>query len=173
MILHPLLKLATGILFFASLTSANSVSNAHLLRLFQEDQSDRDSGVFLMHRDAERRKQVEQMIVDNLLLTAEDFYRAAVIFQHGQSPSDYKKAQQLASKAAILKPDFIEARWLTCAAEDRYLISIGEPQVWGTQYSGFEPSLEPINRHAKTDKEREVCGLPPLKEIEMSLEKEN
>ncbi|WP_284243268.1 hypothetical protein [Thalassotalea insulae] len=40
---------------------------------------------------------------------------------------------ELSLKAAALDPTNKNARWLACAAKDRYLLKMGKPQVWGMQ----------------------------------------
>ncbi|WP_299974053.1 hypothetical protein [uncultured Pseudoteredinibacter sp.] len=140
--------------------------NAQLKAAYEQDQEDRKHGSLSLYRDAQRIKLVRSLLEQNKLKNAEDYYRAALIMQHGQDSDHYKQAIALAKKAVLLKPNHKQARWLACATEDRYLHSIGRPQVWGTQFVGtFEYSLEPFDRHAKTDQERIANNIPPLQEI--------
>ena len=66
--------------------------------------------------------------------TGTDYYHAALIFQHGQNPDDYLLAHVLAMDAVAMGSK--EARWLSAATLDRYLLSIWQPQVFGTQFHG-------------------------------------
>ncbi len=146
-------------------------SNPLLLKLFTEDQADRSNNSALMfNNDVQRLALVKKLIKNEKLRSAEDYYYAAVILQHSQLSADYKKAQTLALKAVDLNPQHKSARWLACAAEDRYLMSIGKAQVWGTQFiGGAVYSLEPFDRYTKTDQERIANNVPTLKEIEQQL----
>lgn len=71
-------------------------------------------------KDKSRRKLVKEMIRDKLLRGAADFYHAAMIFQHGNTPAYYKKANDLAKKALKIgesKKDlyFESAKWVYVA----------------------------------------------------------
>ena len=154
--------------------SEELVTNQELYRLYNEDQSDRKGGLISSDRDNKRLKAVQRIINSEELKTAEDFYYAALIFQHGSKPEHFKKSRELALTSAKLKPEFRRAKWLSCAVEDRYLHSLGKPQVWGTQRLGFSFfTLEPFDETAKTDKQRAACGIPPLKIIKERLREMN
>ena len=56
-----------------------------------------------------------------------------MIFQHGTKPEDYLLAHVLAT-AALRKGGAPLAPGLVAATLDRYLQSIGQPQVFGTQF---------------------------------------
>jgi len=83
-------------------------------------------------RDEERRKQVNNLLAEGKVVTAQDFRDAAFIFQHGQTADDYLLAHILATEAIVLGDT--NARWIAAAALDRYLQIIGQKQVFGTQY---------------------------------------
>jgi hypothetical protein len=89
--------------------------------------------VTLQKRDGERRQQVRQLMSSGGLVTAQDFHDAAFIFQHGQEARDYLLAHILAVEA-VVKGD-ASSKWISAATLDRYLQAIGQPQVFGTQYS--------------------------------------
>ena len=57
-----------------------------------------------------------------------------MLFQHGLSSEDYKIAFELTNEA--VKQGNEDAKWLSAAAEDRYLLSINKKQKWGTQFKG-------------------------------------
>lgn len=118
-------------------------------KLLDADQKDRQGAMSLSQaqwkviseRDAERRKIVHQMLESGALKTGEDFEDASVIFQHGDKPQDYLLAHVLAT-TAMAKGD-ANARWIAAATLDRYLQSIKQPQVFGTQYKWTEMNPKP------------------------------
>ncbi len=65
------------------------------------------------------------------LHSADDFYHAAFIFQHGDEPNDYLLAHVLAMAAQAKGQP--QAGWIAMATLDRYLQKIGQAQVLGTQ----------------------------------------
>src|SRR4030095_1409710 len=73
----------------------------------------------LRELDRQCRKRVDEMIAADELQTAEDYFHAAQLFQHGDNIYDYQRAYPLAAKAAELghRP----ARWMAAAACDRWL----------------------------------------------------
>jgi hypothetical protein len=54
------------------------------------------------------------------------------MFQHGDSSDDYLLAHVLA--IAAVSRDYKNARWIAAATLDRYLQSVKQPQVFGTQF---------------------------------------
>jgi hypothetical protein len=146
-------------------------TNAEVARLFDEDQADRAGRIdwtVVGPRDWVRRKRLRQLMVARALVVADDHYHAAVVFQHGDTPTDYLLARTLARKAVALSPGHARARRLAAAAHDRYLWSVGKPQVYGTQSHVVNGvwTLEPIDRRAVSDAERERAGLATLGEAE-------
>jgi hypothetical protein len=113
-------------------------TNIH--ELFIDDQAERTVGGVLPKygpdvnsRDAMRRAEARLLLEAGELKTAQDFHDAAFIFQHGHSPDDYLLAHILAIEA-IVKGD-ASSKWIAAATLDRYLQTIGQKQVFGTQYS--------------------------------------
>jgi hypothetical protein len=84
--------------------------------------------------DEQRRNDLRQMLSAGGVRTGNDYFHAAMIFQHGQNPDEYLMAHVLAMDAVALGSK--EARWLSAATLDRYLLSIWQPQVFGTQFHG-------------------------------------
>jgi hypothetical protein len=98
-----------------------------------EDQDDRiQDRPQMSANDALRRKRVHQLLDEGALRTARDFSDAAIIFQHGQEPEDYLLAHVLAM-IAVAKGDK-NGREIAAITLDRYLQSIGQSQIFGTQY---------------------------------------
>jgi hypothetical protein len=117
--------------------TASGQSNTELLKLYNEDQKDREKGVSMTKaeldaiagNDAGRRKRVKEMLQTGEVKTPEDYDRAAFIFQHGSEPNDYLLAHVLGMTAMAL--DAGPGRWIATATLDRYLKSIGKPQIFG------------------------------------------
>jgi hypothetical protein len=85
-----------------------------------------------------REAKVKALLAAGELRTGDDFKEAAFIFQHGNNPDDCLFAHVLAMEAVIKGSD--SAKWMEAATLDRYLQSIGRPQVFGTQYP-LDPNL--------------------------------
>ncbi len=144
--------------------------NADLERLYQEDQADRASNLdstdwkAMEQHDADRRKRVLEIVEKGGAREAADYVHAAMVYQHGTKPEDYDRANQWATKAVELDPDYPGARWLAAASKDRYLMWSGKPQLYGTQFRKdkdgpwylwqVDPSI--------TDEERAKWDVPPL-----------
>lgn len=116
-------------------------------------------------RDAQRRARA-RAILDALPDAAPvDLYRAAWIFNHGDTPEDARFAHDLATRAAA--GGHAPARWLAAAAFDRWCMYRGLPQRYGTQIVpdgvGYRVwDTEP----AVTDAERAEHDVPPLAEMQ-------
>ena len=143
--------------------------NAELTRLYEEDQKDRSkpSGqtdwTQVAQRDADRKKRVLEITGQGTLKESDDYVHAAMVFQHGTDPEDFKRAHDLCLKAVEIDPANDDARWLAAASMDRYLMYKGEPQLYGTQIKkvdgkwilwDVDPSI--------TDDERAQWDVPPL-----------
>jgi hypothetical protein len=140
-------------------------SNPEMKRIYDEDQRVRQPGVRIdwasvNQSDAERRQAVMKLLDQGSLHTAEDFTWAAFVFQHGSTPDDYLLAHTLAIVALRKGGD---ALWIAAAALDRYLHSIHQPQIYGTQFSTppEQPTTqEPYNRTLISDPLRRQLGVP-------------
>lgn len=113
--------------------------NLRLQELYQADQKDRekvyassDAVKDLKHRDAMRKTLVIEMMGRGEVATPNDLYHAAVIFLHGSDPKDFLTGHRLASLAAI--NGHRGSRWLMASSLDRFLMAVGLPQVYGTQF---------------------------------------
>lgn len=174
----PLLALILGLgLSLLPLTGSaqepEEGDNAELRRMYEEDQADRSQPHDQMNweeiseRDRQHRERVTEMLEAGLVKTANDHWHAAMIFQHGGTPEDAKKAHELAKKATELNPEHRNARWLSAAAWDRYKMYLGEPQWYGTQFRRGEDGiwyLYDVDENAVTDEERKAMGVPTLEE---------
>lgn len=117
----------------------------------------------MRERDVQRRMQVSHLMDGGALKAAEDYFHAARIFQHGDTPEDAWQAHQLALHSAQLghRP----ARWMAAAAYDRWLMYQGKPQKYGTQYvsDGKRQRLWDVEPDT-TDLQRAEWDVPALVE---------
>ena len=148
--------------------------NAELKHLYDEDQADRQPAYegkpvdipALARRDDERERRVKELYAADQLRTGPDYYNAAMILQHALTPDDFLLCHDLCV-VAIGKGE-PRAKWLAAASMDRFLVSIGRPQRFGTQYGaarpGFPIRLSPVDATV-TDRLRMELGVPPLAEL--------
>jgi hypothetical protein len=146
--------------------------NPEMRAMFEADQTIRASinpakpiDVALVRRmiaeDAARRAKSQTMLREGRLNTADDYYRAAFILQHGSQASDYLLAHSLAM-AAVARGK-AEANWIAAATLDRYLMKIGQSQIYGTQYGRSKEngvSMDPYDREMVPDSLRAALGVP-------------
>jgi hypothetical protein len=157
--------------------AAAQTANPEMQRIFAADQADRKGAPNIDWkavgpRDAERRSATRNLLTRGALTTAEDYRAAAFVFQHGSEAGDYLLAHTLAMVAAG-KGDK-GSLWIASATLDRYLMKVGQPQIFGTQFSlsktaGAAWSQEPYDRALVSDALRKELGVPPLAEQEKQL----
>lgn len=148
-------------------------SNAEMKRIFDEDQKVRQSGLTsdfaeAARTDAARREQTGKLLSEGVLHTGEDFWRAAIVFQHGSKPDDYLLAHTLAIVA--LKKGEQDGAWIAAATLDRYLQSMNQAQIYGTQFrwpQGKATTQDPYNRTLISDALRRQLGVPGLEQQEI------
>ncbi len=111
--------------------------------------------------DHQRRMQVNNLMTAGTLKSAEDYFHAARIFQHGDTPDDAWMAHQLSFQSAQL--GYRPARWMAAAAYDRWLMYQGKPQKYGTQYvsDGKRQRLWDVEPDT-TDLQRAEWDVPSL-----------
>jgi len=157
--------------------------NARLLRLVVQDQWDRGNDMFsgkdvkppanlnIPARDAERQAEVRQIITEGGVNTGQEYFYAALIFQHSSTPENLMFAHVLAV-TAVVKGN-ADAKWMAAATFDRYLWSIKQPQVFGTQLKpGADDkwTMEPYDRSTISDSIRAGWCVVPLAEQEKALQ---
>ncbi|MGY2732979.1 hypothetical protein [Sphingomonas sp. UYP23] len=154
------------------MSDATRPSNAEMTAIYDADQAVRMSKTpidwkLVRPADRARRTRTQELLGTGSLHSADDFYHAAYVYQHGDLPEDYLTAHALAVIAAARgKP---EAAWIAAATLDRYLQSIGQPQIYGTQFrrsTGSDWSQEPYRRDLLSDALRRANGVPPIAEQE-------
>ncbi len=148
--------------------------NLRVEELHNADQKDREKVYTsskeveaLKLRDLARRKETLELMSRGEVNTQNDLYRAAVIFLHGAEPKDFLTAHRMATIATI--QGHRGARWLTVASLDRFLMSIGLPQVYGTQFEHNDEDNRyqlrlPIDDSAVLHFEKRFFGVPSVME---------
>jgi hypothetical protein len=143
-------------------------SNAAMTRIYDEDQADRNGDgeidwAKVTPRDEQRRLATRKLLETGTLHTGVDFNHAAFVFQHGSTSDDYLLAHTLAM-VAVGKGDK-SSLWIASATLDRYLMTIKQPQVYGTQFMGTKDGgydQGSYNRDLVSDALRGELGVPPL-----------
>jgi hypothetical protein len=143
--------------------------SAEMQKIYDADQEPRQNPtrlsaaewVVIEGKDAERRARTRELLRAGALMTGEDFRKAAFVFQHGNTPDDYLMAHSLAS-IAVARGD-ASATWIMTATLDRYLQSIGKPQIYGTQFKATaDATQEPFDRALISDAMRRELAVPSL-----------
>jgi hypothetical protein len=142
-------------------------SSAEMEKIFAADQKDRQASprktdwTVVEKADAVRRAATLSLLNEGRLHTGEDFSRAAFVFQHGDTSDDYLLAHTLAMVAMAKGQS--SAMWIAAATLDRYLNSIHQPQIYGTQFytrQNEATTQEPYNRGLISDALRRQLGVP-------------
>lgn len=148
--------------------------SAELKDIFDADQADRkamegswensDLVKNLIEKDSCRLKRANEFYEEyksgNLTMSGEELEQLAFLFQHSNKTDDYQKAMELGNAAGE------NGKWIAAAAEDRWLVSKGEKQKWGTQFThdnGQAPMLSD-EESGITDEMRKERGIPPRAE---------
>jgi len=152
--------------------TAGPSDNERLRQMYEADQNARTGGsidwAVVSREDKERRAAVLSILEEGGVRTSNDFYHAAMVFQHGETADEIRTAFGLAWLASQMDPDKKVARWLSAAAWDRIMMRQGMPQWYGTQF--WKPTknspweLYKIDESAVTDEERARMEVPPLAE---------
>lgn len=127
----------------------------------------------ITRRDAERRAQVHEELCGGRVLSAYDFFNAALVMQHGSTLEEIRLAHALATISAAIDPDGRQALWLKAASWDRMMRTLGRPQWYGTQYlrdNGGKVTLYTIDESAVTDADRVALAAPTLSEARKQAE---
>jgi hypothetical protein len=143
-------------------------NNQEMTNLFIADQAARDHPATIDWKvvrpaDKARRAQTQALLDTEKLRSADDFYHAAYVFQHGDEADDCLKAHALAVVATARGNT--DASWIAAATLDRYLQRIGQPQIYDTQFlhpPGQKWTQEPYRRDLLSDALREAFGVPPI-----------
>ena len=156
-------------------TQSSQSTSSELAEMYRADQNDRKNmttlgGETLMERDRKRLARVLELVAEEQLSEASDYYHAAMILQHsspgseGYKPEHYLLAHTLAVVAGFQGHE--EARWLSAAALDRYFFWTDQEQFYGTQYKRDEDGRWQPGRASAylTGALRREFGLPSQEE---------
>jgi hypothetical protein len=146
-------------------------SNAEMAAIFKADQAARGAAkidwAVVGREDEARRLRTKALLDAGQLRSADDFWHAAFVFQHGSKPEDFLLAHTLAIIAAARGRK--DATWIAAATLDRYLRNMGQKQIYGTQFvmvPGEPTTQEPYDRTLVSDALRTALGVPVLAEQE-------
>lgn len=144
--------------------------SVEISKLYNEDQSGRQNWDDPIVREETLKQDVARTVrarelyknlnTGEILLETDDLVRLAFILQHGTEADDYKRAHELGIKAGKA------GEWIAAAAEDRYLLAIGQRQKWGTQFTldgeGKHVQCEMMSDEESgiTDDMRKERGIP-------------
>lgn len=141
--------------------------NSRMAAIAAADQADRSTVQIdwsvVGKADERRRAESAVLLKQGELHTGTDFGNAALVFQHGDNSNDYLLAHVLAI-VAISKGQS-SAIWLSSATLDRYLESIKQPQIFGTQFTtlgNLPTTQEPYDRTLISDVLRTYMAVPTL-----------
>jgi len=112
----------------------------------------------MIEADWRRRARALALLETDALRDPRSFDHAALLFQHGTDPEDYVRARELALLACFHRATYGNMPML---AEDRFLLAIGQPQRFGTQFGPDghpKHSVQTVGAFAVTDLFRlDVC----------------
>jgi hypothetical protein len=162
-----------GALGLGTVAHSDQITSNETLRILTEKDQSARSGKMkdidwskVSQEDAERRKLVSEMLGVGTVRSAEDFYNAALIFQHGETADDIRIAYSLANISVAIQPEKNSAKWLSAAAWDRLMMRLGKPQWYGTQFTKSKATgmweLYSVDESAVSDTERKALGVPTL-----------
>lgn len=150
-----------------NLAQAKVIDNSELIEIYKNDQADRHTDTLdwniVMKNDGLREVRVYELLDSSKVNSSLDFFRAAMIFQHGKDSTAYGMAVKLMRKCIEL--DSTANKWLLAAAIDRDLLSRNKPQIYGTQYwmvKNQRWELRTIDITKITDAERVEYGVETL-----------
>jgi hypothetical protein len=159
--------------------SAVAQNNPELAQMFAADQAarrvDEIDWEVVSQQDAERRSAVMSILDAGGIRTAQDYYNAAMILQHGGSAEEIRLAHSFATIASALRGTSA-AKWLKAATWDRLMLRFEQPQWYGTQYVMGDSGdwvLYPVDPDAVTDGQRAELSVPSLEEAQARAEAMN
>ncbi|HEY9793590.1 MAG TPA: hypothetical protein V6D22_24540 [Candidatus Obscuribacterales bacterium] len=125
---------------FIRRADANAGAAGELAKMFEQDQADRKT--ILTHpqpgqweiisaHDKQHHDRILELMRQDKLKSADDFYYAAMIMQHGSDTKDFSLAHIFAMAAAQKGHKLAPA--LSALSFDRLMLSVGQPQIFGSQ----------------------------------------
>lgn len=161
------------IIFFGCKTENknSTVNNYQLIEIYKNSIDDRKNYNITWHeilkRDSLRRKKVDGILNSIKIKTGKDYLNAAKIFKYGNDSINQLKTISLIKKAIQL--DSTINKLLLAETTDRYLLSIGKPQIYGTQFykEAYNKPwvIAKIDTTKISDKERIKLGVKTLEQL--------
>lgn len=142
--------------------------NTEMKAILDADQADREKQPIdwniVAAADEKRQIRTRALLAANQLHTGQDYLAASFIFQHGRTSDACLLAHALAM-VAVGKGN-AEAIWIASATLDRYLLNVGQKQIFGTQFSRTGTpggwTQEPYDRTLISDALRQELHVPTL-----------
>lgn len=132
-----------------------------LIEISENDRADRVTpNAEMTANDIVRRVRVAAIAAEACLKDKDDYFTAAVVFQHGSLPEHYLQAITYAGKSVELGHPVGGA--LREAAIDRYLMSLGHKQIFGSQVAA--PA---IYKAVESEKDMVACLWPVENSIDL------
>lgn len=120
----------------------------------------------LKSRDAKRFQEVSSLLSKEEIDLSEiwNLHYLCVLHMHAPStdPKIFEQAHEFAQQAVNMGSKV--TRWLYAASLDRWLVSQGKLQKYGTQFDSQTGELLPTNA-STSDEERASFGIPPLAKL--------
>ncbi|MEZ0326634.1 MAG: hypothetical protein ACAH95_12080 [Fimbriimonas sp.] len=144
----------------------DAAESAEIKKLRDDDQAIRSGPIDVkkLHEeaanDAARRRKVVELLEKGVPKTGADFDALGLVMQHGDNFDDFRLACELATASVILGH---KDPWLIPATYDRMLLSVGQRQRFGTQFS--ENGLRPLDPVGINDRIRLQFRLPKLADL--------
>jgi hypothetical protein len=144
-----------------------------LRKIYEADQAERIVGhenidFDRMHENDKprlaRAKEIYALLKQGIIeLAGEELYFLAILFQHSPAIEDYLTAKEIGLLSA--EQGYELGKWMSAAAEDRYLLNTGKKQIWGTQFTkdSGEWELMPMQSDEEsgiTDEMRKEKNVP-------------
>ena len=113
-------------------------------------------------RDVVRRQRIGEIFGEGCFSKAEDYAAAALVYQHGDVPDHFYQTF-LWSKRAVELGDENQKRMMALGI-DRYLVNIGQKQLFGSQATlpDFKPEtcwcLQKIEQSFPDKRRKEIAG---------------
>jgi len=137
--------------------SPDAEASASIAEMYESGKSDPDASSIKSHTKA-----VLKLHKKGLVCTAEDHYKAGAILMRSRDSDALQIAHELAKLAAHNQVD--RGKWLANNTFDRWQISLGNVQRFGTQMGNGGQCLYPIDE-SFPDENRVAWGAKPLAEI--------
>jgi hypothetical protein len=131
------------VLLFLLLSSVayaqTATDNAKLTALYETDRNWVNARPIDQKAAHDRHAQVRSLLDNGQVVTATDFYHAAAILQSNFDADEALLSHVLAS-IAVAKGNQ-KARWISATMLDHYLLSIWEPQLYGTRFQSSDEGI--------------------------------